>query len=89
MRSLSAMRGVATAGSTTAEREELNRLRRENRQLRVEREILSRAGGLVRSGDERDPCEGFRFVSDHQASYPIVTMCKLLGVSSSGYYCGG
>jgi hypothetical protein len=40
--------------------------------------------GLVRSGDERDPCEGFRFVSDHQASYPIVTMCKLLGVSSSG-----
>jgi putative transposase len=25
-------------------------------------------------------------VSDHQASYPIVTMCKLLGVSSSGYY---
>ena len=40
----------------------------------------------MRSGDERDPCEGFRFVSDHQASYPIVTMCKLLGVSSSGYY---
>jgi putative transposase len=25
-------------------------------------------------------------VSDHQASYPIVTMCKLLGVSPSGYY---
>jgi putative transposase len=25
-------------------------------------------------------------VSDHQASYPIVTMCELLGVSSSGYY---
>jgi putative transposase len=43
-------------------------------------------GGLVRSGDERDSCEGFRFVSDHQASCPIVTMCKLLGVSSSGYY---
>ena len=25
-------------------------------------------------------------MSDHQARYPIVTMCKLLGVSSSGYY---
>ena len=25
-------------------------------------------------------------MSDHQASYPIVTMCKLLGVSFSGYY---
>jgi putative transposase len=25
-------------------------------------------------------------VSDHQAAYPITTMCELLGVSSSGYY---
>jgi len=25
-------------------------------------------------------------VSDHQADYPITTMCQLLGVSSSGYY---
>ena len=30
-------------GLTTAEREELNRLRRENRQLKLEREILSKA----------------------------------------------
>jgi putative transposase len=41
---------------------------------------------VVRSGDERDPCEGCRFVSDHQAEYPIATMCQLLGVSSSGYH---
>jgi putative transposase len=25
-------------------------------------------------------------VSDHQADYPIARMCRLLGVSSSGYY---
>jgi putative transposase len=25
-------------------------------------------------------------VSDHQAKYPIATMCRLLGVSSSGYH---
>jgi putative transposase len=25
-------------------------------------------------------------VSDHQADYPIATMCQLLGVSPSGYY---
>ena len=25
-------------------------------------------------------------MSDHQAAYPIATMCRLLGVSSSGYY---
>jgi transposase len=34
-------------GLTTAEREELNRLRRENRQLRLEREILSKAAALI------------------------------------------
>jgi len=30
-------------GTTTADREEINRLRRENRQLKVERDILSKA----------------------------------------------
>jgi transposase len=75
--------GRGDGGLMTAEREELNRLRRENRQLRLERDPL-KGGGLVRSGDERDPCERFRFVSDHQAAYPTATMCELLGVSSSG-----
>jgi transposase len=35
--------GRGDGGVTAAEREELNRLRRENRQLRLEREILSKA----------------------------------------------
>src|SRR5579859_5315755 len=35
--------GRGNGGLTTAERDELNRLRRENRQLRLEREILSKA----------------------------------------------
>ena len=35
--------GKRTDGLTTEEREELRRLRRENKQLRVEREILSKA----------------------------------------------
>ena len=35
--------GQRSDGLTTAEREELRRLRRENKQLRLEREILSKA----------------------------------------------
>jgi transposase len=35
--------GCRGDGLTTAQREELNRLRRENRQLRLERDILSKA----------------------------------------------
>ena len=35
--------GRCDGGLTTAEREELHRLRRENRQLKLEREILSKA----------------------------------------------
>jgi len=35
--------GRGDGGLTTTEREELSRLRRENRQLRLEREILSKA----------------------------------------------
>jgi transposase len=40
--------GRDDGGLTTAERAELNRLRRENRQLRLEREILSAALGSGR-----------------------------------------
>ena len=36
-------RAKAPAGLTAAERDELTRLRRENKQLRLERDILSRA----------------------------------------------
>lgn len=35
--------GTRDDGSTTADRDEINRLRRENRQLKVERDILSKA----------------------------------------------
>src|SRR5680860_241956 len=39
-----------TDGLTTAERDELSRLRRENRQLKLEREILSKAAAQVSPG---------------------------------------
>ena len=39
-----------------------------------------------RERERIDPQRGFRFVSDHQAIYPVRTRCRLLGLSPSGYY---
>jgi transposase len=42
--------GRGDGGLTTTERQELGRLRRENRQLRLEREILSKAAAMPLCG---------------------------------------
>ena len=48
--------GLRHDGPTTAEKEELVRLRRENRQLRIEREILSKAAAwFARETDQIPP----------------------------------
>jgi transposase len=50
--------GRGNGGLTTAEREELNRLRRENRQLRLEREILSKAAAWFARETNAIPAKG-------------------------------
>jgi transposase len=51
--------GLRSDGLVTAEREELRRLRRENRILREEPEILEKSGCLLRSGDRVQAVEAF------------------------------
>jgi transposase len=51
-------RGARADGLTSAERTELAQLRRENRRLKQERDILSKSRGLVRTRDRHDPPEG-------------------------------
>ena len=50
--------GRGDGGLTTTEREELNRLRRENRQLKLEREILSKAAAWFARETNAIPSKG-------------------------------
>ncbi|MFA9462588.1 IS3 family transposase [Thiohalorhabdus methylotrophus] len=78
--------GNRSDGLNSEEQAELCRLRQENRQLREEREILGKAGGLVRSGIQDGSTRIFRFVRANQAMHSVATMCRVLGVSRSGFY---
>ena len=76
--------GERTDGLRTEEREEVRRLRRENRRLREERDILAKGNGLVCAGDRTR--EVYRIMSANQARFGVATMARVLGVSTSGYY---
>ena len=78
--------GTRTDGVTTDEREELARLRRENRDATRGARDSKKIRGLVRPGSEPDAAEAFRFVKAHQAVHCVRTMCRLLGFSTSGFY---
>ena len=79
-------REEAVPGLAASERDELARLRRENKQLRVERDILSKSRGLVCTRERRGGVRLFGFMSVNQACFPIATMARVLGASKAGYY---
>jgi hypothetical protein len=70
-------------GLTTAEREELTKLRRENRVSREERDILKSSGLLCTRDDE---VSRFRFIAAEKATSSVVRLRRALEVSSSGFY---
>lgn len=78
-------KGRRSDGTTTRDREELDRLKRDNKRLRLERDI-QKARGLVSPGEQLGPQTGFGFVRAHRAVFPVHAMCRVLGLSMSGYY---
>ena len=78
--------GCSIPGLSAAERDELVRLRRENKQLRLERDILSRAAAWFARETGAVPSGSSTFMKANQAVFPIAVMARVLGVSKAGYY---
>ncbi|WP_415123376.1 IS3 family transposase [Micropruina sp.] len=67
-----------------SERAELERLRHENTELRMDNEFLGKAS-LLR-GEEHSRQECFEVIDAEKANYTISRMCRLLGVDRRRYY---
>ncbi|MCL1107776.1 MULTISPECIES: IS3 family transposase [Shewanella] len=65
-----------------SERDELKRLRRENKELRMEKEIPKKGKRLL---CERNEVK-FRFIKQQSNLFPIAQLCRVMSVSKSGYY---
>jgi putative transposase len=48
--------------------------------------IFRRSRGLLRSGDRLEPVKGYEFVEREKATYAVTTLCRVLGVSPSGFW---
>src|SRR5690606_15631187 len=66
------------------ERAELERLRKENATLRMERDFAKKSGGLVREGT----AVKYAAIADWapEGEFPVTFMCAQLGVTRQGYY---
>ncbi|WP_416409231.1 IS3 family transposase [Agrobacterium rosae] len=62
---------------------ELKRLRRENEVLRQERDILKKGDRFFRQGGKSMT---FHFIDQARQEFPAHRLCKVLGVSQSGYF---
>ncbi len=69
---------------TVSEREELKKLRRRVAQQEIDSGDPGEGGRVFREGDE--PVIGYRFVHDHRAEYRVTDLCRVTGVSRSGFY---
>ena len=79
-------REETSPGLSVGEREELSRLRRENKQFAAGARHSLSSGGLVRARDRHRAVRIFRFMKANQATFPIAIMARVLDVSEGGYY---
>ncbi|MGL4838423.1 MAG: IS3 family transposase [Shewanella sp.] len=65
-----------------SERDELKRLRKENKELRMEKEIPKKGKRLL---CERNEVK-FRFIKRQSNRFPVALLCRVMSISKSGYY---
>nr|WP_153006874.1 IS3 family transposase [Sphingomonas sanguinis] len=73
---------VSRMASPADQASEIARLRRELNRARMERDILKKAGRHLCG----DAAVKFAFIEQHASTWPVNVMCRMLGVSRSGYY---
>ena len=73
-------------GIAAHKRAEHRRLKREVKQLRLDRAILARAIAWLQGGERIDSRKAFEFVNANADDFPIRSMCRVLGLSPSSYY---
>ncbi len=75
-------------GLTTEEKEELRRLRKEVKILNPQGGARDpkKSGIVLRQGRDRGSVSSFNLIDAERASYPVAVLCRVLGVSKSGYY---
>ncbi|MDT0636404.1 IS3 family transposase [Spectribacter hydrogenoxidans] len=74
-------------GQTTAERDRVKVLERENRELRRANEILRKASAYFCAGGARPPTPVMvAFIDDHREVYGVEPICQVLPIAPSTYY---
>ena len=69
-------------GRVSPDQKELQRLREDNKRLRMERDILKKSPGLLCQRVELR----YAFIAEHQDMWPVSVLCEVLDVSRSGFY---
>ncbi len=74
--------GLKTVQKLSEEQKELAKLRKELREVTMERDILKKAVGIF--FQERQV--RYEFITTHRGEYPVEKLCMCMRVSKSSYY---
>ncbi|MBK1635373.1 IS3 family transposase [Rhodovulum adriaticum] len=75
------------AGLTSAEKDRIKELERENRELRTANEILKKASAYFAGGGARPPVpQMITFIDDHRSVFGVGPICRVLGIAPSTFY---